>query len=98
MKNELATLVDTLGSINAQIAKLEKQADLIKEQLRDAATLPGGLKTYVGSSFVATISARNNSGIDFPRLEAETGITKIMLDSYKKVISTSFVVKTTSIA
>lgn len=98
MKNELATLVDTLGSINAQIAELEKQADLIKEQLRDAATLPGGLKTYVGNAFVATISLRNNSGIDFPRLEAETGITKVMLDGYKKVVSTSFVVKTTSIA
>ena len=45
MKNDLNT-VDTLGALLAQIADLEKQAEAIKADLKDAATTPGGTNTY----------------------------------------------------
>ena len=53
MKNDLNT-VDTLGALLAQIADLEKQADAIKADLKDAATTPNGTNTYEGMMFKAT--------------------------------------------
>ena len=51
--------VDQLGSLNAQIAALSKQADAIKSQLRKS-----GAGEYRGSLFRAVVSERSASRID----------------------------------
>ena len=58
MKNDLNT-IDTLGTLLAQIAELEKQADAIKADLKDSATAPGGSKVFEGDLFKATVIEAN---------------------------------------
>ena len=94
MKNDLNT-VDTLATLLAQIADLEKQADAIKADLKDAATAPGGSKVFEGSLFKATVVEANRSTIDWKRLAADLGITEEQLAGYTKT-SAVFSVKVTS--
>jgi hypothetical protein len=64
MKNDLNT-IDTLGTLLAQIADLEKQASAIKDDLKDSATAPGGSKVFEGDLFKATVVESNRSTIDW---------------------------------
>ena len=93
MNNDLniSTLVDTLGNIDKQIKALQAEEKQIKDQLKDLATLPDGKKTYVGQSYVATISSRTNYAINFATLEADTGLTEKALKAYKTIPSTTLV-------
>ena len=55
MINDLAlNTIDTLGALLAQIADLTKQADAIKDAIKDAANA-GGPKVVEGALFKATI-------------------------------------------
>lgn len=74
MINDLNT-IDTLGTLLAQIADLEKQAEAIKSQLRDAATLPGGSNVFEGSLFKATVVAQDRATVNYKRLLIELGAT-----------------------
>ena len=94
MRNDLTT-IDTLGALLAQIADLEKQADAIKADLKDAATAPNGTKTFEGSLFKATVIEANRSTVDWKKLAADLGITDEQLAGYTKT-SAVFSVKVTS--
>ena len=65
MNNDLAfTQVDTLGSLLAQIADLTKQADAIKDSIKDTASA-GGAKVVEGAVFKATYIESNRSSTDW---------------------------------
>jgi hypothetical protein len=55
--------VDTLGSLLAQIADLTKQADAIKDGIKDSASA-GGAKVVEGALFKATYIESNRSTFD----------------------------------
>jgi hypothetical protein len=69
MKNDLNN-IDTLGTLLAQIADLEKQAKAIKDDLKDSATAPGGSKVFEGDLFKATVVEANRSSVDWLALLA----------------------------
>ncbi len=94
MKNDLNT-IDTLGTLLAQIADLEKQANAIKDDLKDSATAPGGSKVFEGDLFKATVVESNRSTIDWKQLSADLGITADVLAKYTKTAAV-FSVKVTS--
>jgi hypothetical protein len=94
MKNDLNT-IDTLGALLAQIADLEKQANAIKDDLKDSATAPGGSKVFEGDLFKATVVESNRSTIDWKQLSADLGITADVLAKYTKTAAV-FSVKVTS--
>jgi hypothetical protein len=94
MKNDLNN-IDTLGALLAQIADLEKQANTIKDDLKDSATAPGGSKVFEGDLFKATVVESNRSTIDWKQLSADLGITADVLAKYTKTAAV-FSVKVTS--
>lgn len=61
--------VDTLGTLLAQIAALTKQADLIKDAIKDSASM-GGDKVVEGDLFKATYIESNRSTVDWLGLVA----------------------------
>ena len=67
MKNDIANItaasVDHLGALLAQIADLTKQADAIKDAIKDSAS-NGGAKSVEGSLFKATYVETNRSTFD----------------------------------
>ncbi len=64
--------VDVLGSLLAQISELTKEADAIKDGLKDAATA-GGDKVVEGALFKATAIEANRSVVDYKKLCADLG-------------------------
>ena len=94
MKNDINT-IDTLGALLAQIADLEKQAEAIKADLKDAATAPNGNNVFEGDLFKATVIESNRSTIDWKKLSADLGITADQLAQYTKTTAV-FSVKVTS--
>jgi hypothetical protein len=86
--------VDTLGSLLAQIAALTKQADLIKDAIKDSASM-GGDKVVEGDLFKATYSESNRSVVDSKALFAELGATPEQIARHTKVTAV-FSVKVTS--
>jgi len=87
--------VDTLGTLLAQIADLTKQADLIKDGLKDSATAPNGSNVFEGDMFKATVVESNRSTIDWKSLSKDLGITDEQLAAYTKTAAV-FSVKVTS--
>jgi hypothetical protein len=94
MKNDIS-VIDTLGTLLAQIADLEAQAAAIKDDLKDSATAPSGSKVFEGSMFKATVVESNRSVIDWKRLAADLNITEEQLAGYTKSTAV-FSVKVTS--
>lgn len=94
MNNTLNT-VDTLGALLAQIADLTKQADAIKDGLKDSATAPNGSKVFEGDMFKATVVEANRSTVDWKALSKDLGITDEQLAAYTKTAAV-FSVKVTS--
>jgi hypothetical protein len=86
--------VDTLGSLLAQIALLTKQADAIKDAIKDSASL-GGDKVVEGDLFKATYSESNRSSIDYKALLAELGATAQQIATHTKTTAV-YTVKVTS--
>ena len=86
--------VDTLGALLAQIATLTKQADAIKDSIKDNASL-GGDKVVEGDLFKATYIETNRSTVDYKTLCADLGITADQVAKYTKT-SAVFSVKVTS--
>jgi hypothetical protein len=86
--------VDTLGTLLAQIAALTKQADAIKDAIKDSASL-GGDKVVEGDLFKATYSESNRSVVDNKALLAELGATPEQIARHTKVTAV-FSVKVTS--
>lgn len=86
--------VDTLGALLAQIAALTKQADAIKDGIKDSASL-GGDKVVEGELFRATYIESNRSVVDSKSLFAELGATPAQIARHTKVTAV-FSVKVTS--
>jgi hypothetical protein len=83
------TQVDTLGNLLAQIAELTKQADAIKDGIKDAASA-GGAKVVEGNLFKATYIETNRSSIDWlgmvaAKVGVEIAAKEDAKDSWKKV-------------
>ena len=94
MKTELFTQVDTLGALLAQIADLTKQADAIKDGIKESASA-GNDKVVEGALFKATYSESNRSVVDYKKLCADLGITAEQVAQYTKTTAV-FAVKVTS--
>lgn len=95
MKNDLPlTDIDTLGNLLAQIATLTKQADSIKDSIKDAASA-GGDKVVEGNLFKATYIESNRSVVDNKALFAELGATAEQIARHTKTTAV-FSVKVTS--
>ena len=86
--------IDTLGELLAQIADLQAKADLIKDQIKDTASLTGD-KVFQGSHYKATYIESNRSSVDYKTLAKDLGITADQLAPYTKT-SAVFSVKVTS--
>jgi hypothetical protein len=103
MKNDLPfTKVDTLGSLLAQIADLTRQAEAIKDEIKELGSmnlLPTKISNkkqvqfLEGALFSATYSDCNKTLFDKEKFVAEFGEAKYL--EYTKV-SCSFTVKVTS--
>lgn len=87
--------VDTLGVLLAEIAALTKRADIIKDEIKDSATLPGALQVVEGNFFKATVVEANRNTVDYKKLCADRGITAEELVAYTKVCAV-FSVKVTT--
>lgn len=94
MKNDLNT-IDTLGALLAQIADLTKQADSIKDELKDSATAPNGSKVFEGDMFKATVIEANRNTVNYKKLLADLGVTEDTVAQYTST-SAVFSVKVTS--
>lgn len=86
--------VDNLGELLAQIANLTKQADAIKDAIKDNASA-GGDKVVEGDLFKATYIESNRSVVDYKALCAALGITAEQVAEYTKTTAV-FSVKVTS--
>jgi hypothetical protein len=86
--------VDNLGELLAQIAELTKQADAIKDAIKDNASA-GGDKVVEGDLFKATYIESNRSVVDYKALCAALGITAEQVAEYTKTTAV-FSVKVTS--
>jgi hypothetical protein len=87
--------VDDLGTLLAQIADLTVKAEGIKEELREAATAPGGENVFEGDLFKATVVAQDRKTVDYKTMLKALGVSE---DTIKKYTSTTaiFAVKTTA--
>lgn len=95
MNNELMTEVDFLGALLAQISDLTKQADKIKDSLKDRATVPGGSKVYEGAMFKATVVESDRKVVDYKKMLADLGVSAETIQKYTSTTAV-FAVKTTS--
>lgn len=86
--------VDLLGQLLAQIADLTKQADAIKDAIKEDASA-GGDKVVVGDLFKATYVEANRTSVDYKALCADLGITAEQIAKYSKTTAV-FSVKVTS--
>ena len=90
MNNDLSfNSVDTLGQLLAQIADLTKQADAIKDQIKD------GGKTVEGVLFKATYVEANRKSVDTKKMYADLGITDDVVAKYTSTTAV-FSVKVTA--
>ena len=96
MKNDIANItaasVDTLGALLAKIADLQKQADAIKDSIKDQASA-GGAKVVEGDLFKATYVETNRSVFD-----KDAFVKTFGAEAYAKFTKTTavFSVKVTS--
>jgi hypothetical protein len=86
--------VDLLGNLLARIAELTKQADAIKDGIKDSASM-GGDKVVEGDLFKATYMESNRSTVDHKALYAELGATAEQIAKHTKTTAV-FTVKVTS--
>jgi hypothetical protein len=92
---EQCVKIDTLGSLMAQIAELTKQADKIKEELKDRASITGE-KSFEGASYKATYSESNRSTVDWKAIAAEMSIPADLIAKHTKSTAV-YTIKTTAI-
>ena len=95
MKNDLnLNQVDLLGNLLAQIADLQKQAEVIKDSIKDSASA-GGDKIVEGALFKATYIESNRSVVDYKKLLKDLGISAEKIAEYTSTTAV-FSVKVTS--
>ena len=86
--------IDTLGQLLAQIADLTKQADKIKDSLKDEASL-SGQKSFEGDLFKATYVETNRSTVDWKAIVKVLAIPADLIAQHTNTTAV-FSVKVTS--
>jgi hypothetical protein len=92
---EQCVAIDTLGSLMAQITELTKQADKIKDELKDVASM-SGQKVLVGASYVAAYTESNRSTVDWKAVAKELNIPVDLIAKHTKTTAV-YSIKTTAI-
>jgi hypothetical protein len=92
---EQCVKIDTLGALNAKIAELTKQADAIKDELKDVASM-SGQKVLVGASYVAAYTESNRSTVDWKAVAKELNIPVDLIAKHTKTTAV-YSIKTTAI-
>lgn len=92
--NTSPATADELGTLLAQIATLTKQADAIKDALKDAAS-NGGPTIFEGALFKATYVEANRSVTDWKKLAADLGVSADKIAEYTSTTAV-FSIKTTA--
>lgn len=109
MLNDLKlTVADQLGSLLAEIKTLEARAEVIKDQIKDAASA-GGPRVVEGMLYKATYSESNRATVDYksivvvladliqqqnPQVDIKSVINNLVAENTK--VSAVFAVKVTS--
>ena len=86
--------IDTLGQLLAQIADLTKQADAIKDSIKDEASM-SGQKSFEGDMFKATYVETNRSTIDWKAIAKVLNIPAELIAAHTNTAAV-FSVKVTS--
>ena len=89
-----ASSADELGTLLAQIATLTKQADSIKDAMKNIAT-SSDVKVFEGALFKSTFVESNRKVVDYSALIAELGCTDEQLARFTNTTAV-FSIKTTS--
>lgn len=71
--------LDRLGLLQAQIAELTEQAEVIKDAFKNA-----GEGKYEGDLYKATVSMSQRDVVDYKTLVSDLGITPELLAKYTK--------------
>ena len=85
---------DELGTLLAQIATLTKQADAIKDAMKDVAS-KGDVKVFEGALFKSTYVEANRSVTDWKALTKALGISDDTIAAHTSTTAV-FSIKTTS--
>jgi hypothetical protein len=94
MINTTINSADQLGILLAQIAELTKQADAIKDAMKDTAN-KGDAKVFEGSLFKCTYTEANRTVVDYKKLIADIGVADTIVAQYTSTTAV-FSIKTTS--
>jgi hypothetical protein len=86
--------IDNLGALLAQISDLTKQADKIKDGLKDEASL-SGQKSFEGDLFKATYVETNRSTVDWKAIAKALNIPAELIAQHTNTTAV-FSVKVTS--
>jgi hypothetical protein len=86
--------IDTLGALLAQIADLTKQADAIKDSIKDEASM-SGQKAFEGDLFKATYVETNRSTVDWKAIAKALNIPADLIAQHTNTTAV-FSVKVTS--
>lgn len=89
------TKVDELGALLAEISNLTARAEKIKEEIRDAATLPGADKEFSGNLFRALVVESDRKTLNTAKMVEELKIPADVVAKYTKTTAV-FSVKVTS--
>lgn len=92
--NTTPNSIDQLGTLLAQIADLTKQADAIKDALKNEATANGSTE-WEGSLFKSTYTEANRSVVDYKKLLAVLGATEEQITAHTKTTAV-FSIRTTA--
>ena len=88
--------VDRLGALLAQMEVLSKEAEAIKDSLKDAATASSDAdKCFEGENFKAIVVQADRTTVAYAKLVKDIGIADDVIKSYAKV-SAVFSVKVSS--
>lgn len=91
--NTAQNSVDQLGMLLAQIADLTKQADAIKDKLKNAAST-SDVKVFEGSLFKATYVESNREVVEYKQLIKDHGLEHLV-SAYTNTTAV-FSIRTTS--
>jgi len=92
--NTTPASADELGTLLAQIATLTKQADALKDAMKDLAS-NGGPTVFEGALFKASYIESNRAVTDWKKMAADLGISADKIAEYTSTTAV-FSIKTTS--
>jgi len=94
--NDIAlTQVDTLGFLLAQIKDLTDKADAIKDAIKDTAVRTGGVKSFEGNLFSATVNESDRKTVDWKAIAKVCNIPADLIAKHTSVTAV-FSVRVTS--